>query len=172
MSAVSLADVKVYLGFTTSEHDAELPGYIDAAEALIAQRVGALVPISRTDRVAGATYALVLPTSPVVSVTSVTPVNGAALDVSDLFCDARAGVVTYDSGAGFPASQYDVVYEAGRSALPDDLVLAVKELVRHLFEPKRNGSANRAAPAEAPSAWLIPYRVAELIAPYTQAGVA
>lgn len=176
MAVVNLAAAKAYLDITGTTYDAVLPGFIAASEAAIAERCGPLEASARTDRVAGGTYGLVLRTVPAISLTSVTPADGSALTLADLYLDSGAGVVTMNSGAGFSARYYTVAYSAGRASCPDELVLAVKELVRHLWQPQR-GPKTRANEATDPEvlrgmARLMSPRVTELIAPHIQPGFA
>jgi hypothetical protein len=114
-----------------------------------------------------------------VSLTSVTPYNGTALTLSDLYLDTASAVVTYNSGAGFSANYYDVVYQAGRTTCPDDLLMAVLELVRHLWLTRRGPTRRPGSdPSEGTSntvpgaAYLLPFRVSELVAPHLQPGFA
>jgi hypothetical protein len=91
--------------------------------------------------------------------------------LADLYLDTAAGVVTYNDGSAFTATYYTVVYAAGRSTCPEDLLLAVKEQVRHLWQTQRGGAVrNQAEPAPPGAAYLLPYRVEQLIAPHVQPG--
>jgi hypothetical protein len=112
--------------------------------------------------------------TPAVSLTSVTPYSGTALTLSDLYLDTRTGLVTFNNMSPFVAAYYDVVYDAGRSTCPADLLFAVKELVRHLWATQRagaRGGASAEGNAAPGAAHLLPYRVAELIVPHAQIGV-
>lgn len=179
MSVLLLADAKAHLNITATTHDAELQDMIDAAEAVISKRCGPLAPTATTSLVRTSGLALVLPVTPVVSLTSVTPLGGGALTLADLTLDGGAGVVTYTSGASFASSRYEVVYSAGRATCPDDLLMAVKELVRHFWDTQRGPSrrpgstASDAASNTIPgAAYLLPFRVSELIAPHLSPGFA
>lgn len=171
MSAVLLADVKAHLNITVATYDAELQAHIDAAEGTIAAKVGPLSPTSVTDRLEGCyERSLVLTCSPVVSLTSVKEVLGATLNLSDLYLDAPAGIVRWVDSVGlFGALLYDVTYMAGRSSLPADLALAVKEQVRHTWRSQRGGTQRPGTTpdtATAAAGLLAPSMVAELIEPY------
>lgn len=172
MAVLDLADAKAYLSITTSERDEVLTSIIAAAEAAIANKVGSLEPATRTERV-GAGYSLVVP-APIVEVTSIVDADGNAVDfAADLLIDEEAGILTSSDGSAFTSRWYDVTYSQGYDPCPADLLLAVKELVRHLWGTQR-GPTQRpgAAPSDAAAgtvpgaAYLLPYRVAELIAPY------
>lgn len=176
-SVLSLADAKTHLNITVTTYDTELQAVIDSAEATLANHVGPLQATSVTARVRPTGgCALVLPILPAISLTSVTPYAAAALTLADLHLETASGVVTYNSGLDFSAAYYDVVYSAGWSTCPNDLVFAIKELVRHLWttqrgEARRPGSAQAAEPPPG-AAHALPYRVAELIAPHIQPGFA
>lgn len=178
MSALSVAtDVKPHLNITVATHDAELQTMLDAAEAAIAEKCGPLAATSVTERVSGGGTGLVLRTTPIVSLTSVTPAGGSAYTVGDFTTDLSAGVVEWTSGARFSAGRYDVVVSAGRSSLPKDLRLGILELVRHLWETQRGGSqrpGSRSSESTANTipgaAHIMPFRVVELISPHIQVG--
>lgn len=177
MTVLDIADVKTYLNITASdeEQDDKLTAMIEAAEAAIAERVGPLEPESRTVRITSANQYLFIP-SPAVELTSVTDSYGTTTDVAGLHLDKRAGIVTANDGTVFGSRWYDVTYMAGRENCPPDLVLAAMEMVRHLWTTQRGptrrpgastseGTANTIPGA----AYLLPFRVSELIAPHRPA---
>lgn len=150
MSVLTVTQAKTHLNITGATHDTELQTFIDTAEAIIAKRVGPLESTSKTARVVPSGCRLILPVRPAISLTSVTPESSAALTLSDLYLDTEEAVVTYNSGHAFQARYYTVVYAAGRSTLPADLLGAVKELVRHWWKESQRGGSRRpgSAPAE------------------------
>lgn len=174
MSVLTLAEAKAHLNITDSGSDAELQTFIDAAEAALAARVGPLGPVTTTARVAGGGRTLLLPVAPAVSITSVTPVGGTALTVGDLYLDQAGGAISYASNASFSSYWYDVVYVAGRAvnACPDDLLMADKELLRHMWTTQRPSGrfssplSDTAANTIPGAAYLFPFRVEALLAPY------
>ena len=179
MSVLLLADAATHLNIGGNQHDASLQAMIDAAEAVITQRCGPLTSTAVTARVRGGDMSLRLPTAPALSLTSVTPVNGTAITLTDLYLNKRWGRVSYNSGSLFYARFYDVVYSAGRTTCPDDLLMAVKELVRHLWLTQRGPTRRPGSePSESTAntvpgaAYLLPFRVSELIAPHLQPGFA
>lgn len=174
MAALSLPDAKTHLNITVTTHDGELTGIIAAAEAAIAQRVGPLESTAVTARLSGRSQ-LVLPVYPVISLTTVVDAAGSPLTVGGLTVDTATGVLSYVAGGTFASSYYTVTYQAGRTAVPADLMLAVKELVRHLWESQRGPARFPALddPAMPTGAgFLFPYRVQELLAPHMQYGFA
>jgi hypothetical protein len=178
MSVLKLAEAKRHLGVEQAVRDVDLQAMIDAAEAVIANHVGPLEATEVTTRVRGYMPGLALPITPVLSLTSVTSDDESTLTVDDLYVNA-GGVVVYGSGLSFGARYYDVAYQAGRTTCPPDLLMAVKELVRHLWQTQR-GPTRR--PGSAPSesvantvpgaAYALPFRVSELIGPHRQFGIA
>lgn len=177
MSVLELADAKRHLNITTSTHDFELQQHIDAAEAAVAEKCGPLTSVAVTERVRGGGTGLVVRETPIVSLTSVTPVNGSAYTLADLDVDASAGVIEWGSGQRFQVGRYDVVYQAGRASVPDDLLSGIKELVRHTWETQRGPTArpgsrtSEGASNTLPgAAYAWPFRVTELIAPHVQVG--
>lgn len=148
MSVLSLTDAKVFLNIDDTTSDAELMAFIDAAEAAVAKRVGPLSTSTLTKRVPGYAWELHLPIYPAVSLTSVTPVNGTALTIGDFHLEPDVGAVSYNSGSFFSSLAYDVVYVAGRSPVPTDLLELVKKRLKIDWNSQR-GSAARPGPAPA-----------------------
>lgn len=179
MAVVTLAEAKTHLNIATgvATHDTELTAFIARAEAAVASKCGPLASTATTSRVRGGGSVLALPVAPVVSLTSITPLGEAALTVAD-YLVTPLGVVEPVAGGSFPARWYDVVYVAGRATLPDDLKLGVLELIRHMWETQRGGSVR---PGSRPSegmantmpgaAYLFPFRVEQLLAPYVKATI-
>lgn len=177
MAVLTLPDVKAHLNITTASEDTKLAAMIAAAEAAIAERVGPLEPASRTVRVTPYGRTLFVP-SPAVSLTSVTDADGTATDTNDLHLVTRSGMVTRNDGGLFGARWYTITYQWGRATCPDDLKLAAMEMVRHLWTTQRGpsrrpGSTDSDATANTipGAAYLLPFRVSELIAPHRPAMV-
>lgn len=177
MSVILLADAKAHLNITGSDKDVELQAVLDGAEGAIAERCGPLTSTEVTERVTGGGCGLVVRETPVVSLTSLTPVNGTAYTVADFTVDKSAGVIEWTSGARFASGRYDVVYEAGRTSVPDDLKYGILELVRHMWATQRGPTRRPGSPASEGAsntlpgaAYLLPFRVTELIAPHVQVG--
>jgi uncharacterized phiE125 gp8 family phage protein len=183
MSTVTLSEAKTHLNLSAGTNDAELQDFIDRAEAAIERRTGPLVSTTITRRARGGGSAFVLPVYPVISLTSATPDGGTAIDTT-LLDATPEGVVTYLSDGTFPTGWHTIVYEAGHALtaddVPEDLKLAVLELTRHLWETQRGGTSS-GRPGSAMSdvtantvpgaAFLFPFRVEQLLAPYMQPGI-
>ncbi|MFJ9315773.1 hypothetical protein ACIRN4_16405 [Pimelobacter simplex] len=180
MTVLTLPDARAHLNIAdeTAPTTAKLTAMIASAEATIAGRVGPLEPQPRTVRVTPTYKTLVVP-SPAAELTTVTNSAGTALDLDGLHLNQRAGLITSSDGSTFTASWYEVTYNYGRSPCPPDLVLAVKEMVRHLWDTQRGPNKRPGSTASdgtsntiPGAAYLLPFRVAELIAPYRPALVA
>jgi len=184
VSVLTLADAKADLGITENTFDAPLQAKIDSAEAVITKKCGPLAPIAKTNIVDGRGQTLVLPITPVISLTSVVGSTGDTIAVGDLFL-VPPGLVSYNMygllSPGywfFPSRYYTVVYQAGRTTCPADLLEAVRELTRHLWLTQRGGVSRREGPVDATLArvpgagYLLPFSVQELIADHLQGGIA
>ena len=143
MSVLSLAEVKLHLNITVATYDAELQTFIDACEDATAEKCGPLTSVATTERVKGGGTGLVIRETPVVSLTSVTPVGGSAYGLTLLNVDKSAGVVEWLSGARFSTGWYDVVYQAGRATVSNDLKLAIKDLIRDNWADSQRGPSRR-----------------------------
>ncbi len=166
MSVILLDEAMAYLRMalnTTNVDGAVLQGLIDAAESLVAQRVGPLMSASQSSIVFGGP-AFVLPIT-TTAVTSATDLDGNA--VTSGFKVGVGGVVTNSSCA---LGTWTLVYTAGYPSLPAPIRTAVLELVSHLWRPQR-GTAARPAD-DGPPGYLIPNRVRELLDPYALPGFA
>jgi uncharacterized phiE125 gp8 family phage protein len=174
MTVLTLDEIKEHLNITDSTYDDELTGFIEAAEAIIAERVGPLEETTFTSTVDSSDGRLILPAKPVISITSITlisPARGSALGFSygatDLHLNRQSGEVTTSTGYGLVAGRYEVVYEAGLTVLPASLRLAVKEMVRHLWKSQRGGSQRPGSTDQAAApGYLIPYHVQGLLQPH------
>lgn len=183
MSVLTLDQAKTHLQLSLDDHDPddELTAFIAATEASLVTAVGPIEPTEVTRRISGGTYTLVLPVSPAIELTTVTPYSGTALTVGDLYLDPTTGLVTNNNMSPFVAAYYTVVYSAGRATCPPDLLMAVKELLRHLWKTQRGQVArpglmgddldpqinNRAAGVLYGEA-LWPQRVRQLVEPHRQ----
>jgi hypothetical protein len=168
VSVLALADVKLHLNITVATYDAELQGFIDACEAAAAEKVGPLTSVATTERVSGGGCGLVLRTTPVVSLTSVTPVNGTAYDITLLTVDNSAGVIEWLTGGRFQTGWYDVIVEAGRASVSEDLKLAIKDLIRDNWAHSQRGPTRR--PADSPLGVTFSTAVMQKLSPHIQVG--
>ncbi len=173
MSVVSVPEAKDHLQLTQPVEDLLIQSYIDSAEAAIGKLVGPLEPTAVTERVrAGSATVLVVAVTPAISITSITPIDGTALDLAGIDIDP-AGIITADTAAPFTSRAYTVVYQAGRNPCPADLLMAVKELIRVQWTGAVNGGrgaaprgSERAANTVKGAEGTMPFEVSRLLAPH------
>ena len=150
MAALTLSEVKLHLNIDDDSDDAELTAFIDRAEAAIAAKCGPLEPTPVTARVRGYGRSLSPKVTPILSLTSVTPVGGSALTLAALHAPENglrgASTIEYLDGGWFGSRWYDVAYTAGRDATPEDLRLAVLEAVRIYWDTQRGNAPAGALP--------------------------
>lgn len=176
---LSLDDVKRQLNITSNTGDDELRDFIIRGQSAIEKRVGPLKPTTVTRQLSGCRSALILPVTPVISLTSVTPIQGTALPAASLNV-TPAGVVSYIYGGSFPLPFYTAVWSAGWQSVDGDLYLALLETVRHLWSTQRPNSRlpwqdqQQDDPTQdgASAPYLWPWRVEQLLIPYEQTGFA
>jgi len=164
MSVVTVPETKTHLNLTVATYDAELQTFIDRAEAALAKRIGPLSSTAKTERVRGWCTVLRLSHTPIISLTSVTAIEGTTVSTSQL-TTMPGGRVEFTQSGYFASRFYDVAYQAGRATLDDDLKLIVLELVRLLWGSSQRGSGGRpgsAAPAPAVGDGLLSMWVDQL----------
>lgn len=173
MSTVTLAEAKNYLNITTGDNDAKFQMFIDRAEAAIETQVGPLAVKSVTEWVDSYGLALWLSYLPVVSLTSVTSIEGTAVLTNQLTV-LDGGRVEYTQRRYFTSRLYNVVYQAGWAVLPDDLKMAVLEMTGYLIQTQRGAGAmpSEGQPNFTPvSAYLFPPQVEQILASHRPANV-
>jgi hypothetical protein len=174
-SVLTLADAKTHLDITVATFDTELQDTIDEAESLISQEVGPLASTAVTATFVPGNGAaeLVLPVTPAISLTSVTPNVGSALTVG-LLSVTPWGTVRYTTTGSFGlfyAAWYTVVYQAGRATVPDGVLRGIKLQTAHLWNSQRGAGGRQSATQEStgPSGAFAP-GVLEAIKNFRQAG--
>lgn len=136
---ISLAQAKQQLGLTTATHEEDLRMFIAAAGIAVEDQVGRkLVRRTITNekhlRVHGA---LILNRAPVLSLTSLTSLDGATTwDVSTLDVDSDTGIVTPLSGSR-PYGNLKATYVVGMRVIPANYLLAVRIITEHLWQTMR-----------------------------------
>lgn len=150
MAVLTLDEVKSHLNITDTVDNDELSEFIGRAEAAIAAKCGPLEPTTVTARVRGYGRSLSPKVTPILSITSVTPVGGSALSAAGLHAPESsqhgATTIEYLDGGWFGSRWYDVEYSAGRATVPDDLKLAALELIRFYWESQRGNAPSGALP--------------------------
>ena len=138
-SILSLAVAKAHLNMSQDRtaDDDELRAMIEAVTAVIERHRGEVVA-RRTiveDNPAGSGAHIALLYHPVVSVTSMLDVNGAAMATGDYFLDAQNGILTALGGVGRKPRR--VTYVAGYMSVPANYILAAKIILGHLWQTQR-----------------------------------
>lgn len=172
---LSLDDAKQHLNLTSTASDAELEVYLAAVTDAIEAYIGPVGRRTVTETAYPSSGVLLLRTTPVLSLTSVTPYASAALTVGSLVVDTSAGIVYPGTYGGFWATSYTVVYVAGRAAVPAAVNMAARLVLQRLWETQRGGSASpqiigAASPdlgvEQTAFSYLMAYGVREMLAPY------
>lgn len=130
---------KLRLLSTPSADDVEdVREYMAAATAVIERHRGEVVtPRSVTEFVDGCGRSLILPHAPVISLTSVTRLDGTVIDTAGLVVTKpNAGIVQYRSGGWF-TGLHEVTYTAGRTVIPSNYTRAALIIIEHLWQTER-----------------------------------
>lgn len=170
-SLLSLADAKAHLNLTSSTHDDELRGYLEAATEIVESYIGPVVRRSHTARVCGGRTAIPLPHTRVLEVTAVTLVldGSSPVTLADLAVNEAAGIVSYKSGSSLPSGEMDFTYTVGRPYVKANWTLAAKIIVKHNWEtqlgnlPSIQGDSQGYVVSGA--GYLVPFRAVALLQP-------
>lgn len=147
----SLAEAKAQLSIpaTSTSDDEEIRDYVAATTAAVEYFVGPVVRRTVQQVLQGDRAAWVLHTTPVLTVTSVTPLQTwqPAIDVGVLDVDTDTGIVRRTDGIWFYSGDYRILYTAGRTAVQPNVSLAGKLIVQHLWRT-RYGAARGVSSAD------------------------
>ncbi len=172
-SVLSVTEAEEHLNMTAGTGGEELRLILMAATEVVEGKAGACVRRAVTQRVSDGSYELVLAERPVLSVESVTSVwaGGPSWTTGQLIVDGQAGIVCQGPLPWpFWYGPWDVAYTVGRAIIPERLLHAAKEQLRHLWETQRG--AQQAPPLSgeeiftSTTGWTfsVPRRVTELLA--------
>lgn len=160
----TLAEFKRHLNIPSSNtsNDTELTDVLTAASEIVEKIIGGpLAVTSFTQRYSTRDSVIVPNYRPLVSVTSITPDYGTALDSSTYTVDTGAGTVSSSYGTWGSGT---LVYTAGLSSIPYRVKLAGLIIGKHLWETQRGagrpGDADEYVP---PAGYAIPRRAQELL---------
>lgn len=175
---VSLREAKQFLNkdLDDTDDDEELADTIDAAQDMITDRYGPVLPTIYIEHHEACGTAVVLRHRPVLSVTSVSrTLYGGAPSVmvpTTYAWDANSGLLWPLSASTartvWTPSYLDVTYKAGQLPVKQNYRLAAKELTGHLWRNSQLGRARRGARSDDDSVAIglgfsFPSRVRELL---------
>lgn len=141
MALVSLVEVLAALNLVDDgEHDDELQVYIDAVTAHVEASFGVALPSGTVTELALTAVGpdgtvRILPTHPLLSVTSLT--DGDGTEYTTGFTVTADGRVEHDNLTH--VGRWTIEYEAGYASTPADLKLAALEDIRGLYQPGQIG---------------------------------
>lgn len=173
---ISVEDAKDYLrksGSSTADDD-QLERLVAAVTGVVESMIGPVGRRTVTETVYPSSGVLLLSTTPVLSLTSVTPYASTPLTVGSLTFGATSGVVYPGTYGSFWARSYDVVYVAGRTSVPAAVGEAALIILNHLWAPQVGGTGGvqvggvdtSGEPFTTGFGFAIPNRAKELLAPY------
>lgn len=176
MALLTLDDAKAQLNITSTGSDVELQAYVDSVTAVVERFVGPVEQREVSEVVDGHGVSLCLRQTPVVSLTSVTPLlsGGTAVNVADVVVDQATGVVRRLAGGSWCGGPWTVVYMAGRGVVPPTINLAARMLLQHLWRtqnaargPVLAGGDDFSVGEPVPGfGYAVPNRVLQLLEPY------
>jgi hypothetical protein len=176
--SLAVAKEQVNIPATTTSFDEELRGYIAATTRAVESEVGPVVKRTVTEVRPGG-HLLLLNSTPVLALTSLTGIYNSGISYlpADLDTDLDTGIVRRRDGGWF-VGPLRVVYTAGRAVIPENILLAGKIIIQHLWETQRGSGAAATNVDQADVAYLykagfaVPRRAIELLAPDAQPGIA
>jgi hypothetical protein len=135
---LSLADAKRHLNITSSRHDEELRGHVEAATGAVEYYLGqAVVRRPVTERLSlSRASRIMLERFPVISVTSAT-LDGDEADVSEWYVSPVGALELSSAMSG----ELEVTYVAGRSIIPAEYLRAAEMIVEGLYKSQRKPAA-------------------------------
>lgn len=174
----SMDEFKQHLNRAGSDivDDAELRSYLVSATEWVERTIGGPVAVTTYTEFVPVSGWWITPTyRPLVSVTSLTPQLGAALDSSAYTVDTLRNGVRLLWGA--MTGWYTLVYRAGLAAIPERAKLAGLIVATHLWQVQ-NGGGGLPYPGDDNASYVpglgfaVPNRARQLLAPDTIPGIA
>lgn len=170
---LTLQEAKAQLNIPTADtgNDDEIQDYIDAVTSVVEYQTGEVVDLRQVTEYHQVPFrsSLMLFSSPVVSVVSVTSLDGTvSWDTSDILVSPKLGKLIVDSGSPFDG-YLEVVVEAGYDPVPANYNLAARIILQHLWKTQRGVAsapfAGGAATAlgEGGTGFAVPRRAQELL---------
>lgn len=191
---ISLADAKTKLGVTGTGADPQIQDLVDGLTPVVEYLTGPVLSVDVDEWYDGGDWQIQTLKAPIVAVASVTetfganvvrtlteqPLDGATpVDAYGFTVDLETGLITRRvSGIAAPFAigrrNVHIVYTAGRAAVPANIRLGMLELVRVNWQQAEQGgrpafrntsSAYDDEPGEFMLGFLVPNRVADMLAP-------
>jgi hypothetical protein len=171
----SFDEFKKHLNRTDVGDDPELRTYLEAATDWVERRIGGPVSVQTFIELIPLSGWWIIPAyRPLVSVTSLTPELGAALDSSTYVVDALRGAIRIRWGAS--SGWHTLVYKAGLAVIPERVKLAGLIVAAHLWQVQ-NGGGGMPFPGDSDvpqfgQGFAVPNRAKELLSVDTIPGFA
>jgi hypothetical protein len=178
-SVVSLAETRDYLAISDTRNDEKIRGVMAGATRLAERIVGTLVIRQFTDEIIPGEFRDVMRLlhGPLVSTASVTSVSsvwngGPVWQNSDLIVNPAAATLRLQSFLPFWFGPWKATYTGGRTEIPDDVILGVKEIIWDLWATQRGNLTDQQEPGlqeitsfeqSIPAGYRIPGRALELL---------
>lgn len=162
----SMEEIKVQLNRTDTDDDDELRTYLTAATEAVEELIGGPISVTSHTEYHRASGGLIAPMRrPLVTVTSLTPDQGSAVDSSLYYADITESVVRLRF---YDRRMFTLVYTAGLSTVPHRYLLAGRMIVQHLWMVQ-NGGAGAPFPGDTVMVpgvgFAIPRRAEQLLSP-------
>lgn len=170
---ISVDDARSALGFRTGNvapgMTEDLRLYIAAATPVIEDIVGTIVPATFTQTIRKGWNFAALYERPVNTITAVTYADASVVDPATYRVDAQTGMLNLDYNVHSDAT---ITYTAGVTAVPPNVRLAARELVRHWWQQGMQAQHVGEITPEALtfSGYAVPRRVMELCSPNSTPG--
>lgn len=135
---VNLADLKSFLGISSTDHDVLLTSLGLVASKMVEQYCNRLFvqrAVVETLITEESYRRLILEKTPIDAIGAITR-DGTTVDHAALHINKSAGIIRKTDGSVFGLGTYVVTYSGGRATPPEPIVQAVKELVRDIFNSK------------------------------------
>lgn len=160
LNLITLAEYKVYAGITSQTQDtiinALIPRVSQLAKTICARAFNDYVNDAKVEVYSGGVTKLVMSEYPLIALTSVEysadygATYTALTEFTDFVVDSEDGHITSISTEGFPKTinGYKVTYTAGFDPLPEDLKIAVMDLLSYYLKSdmavksQRNAGSN------------------------------
>jgi hypothetical protein len=170
---ISVDDARSALGFTSGN---VAPGWVDslrlyiaAATPVIEDIVGTIVPATFTQTIRKGWNFAALYERPVNTISSVAYADASVVDPATYRVNIQTGMLTLDSNVHSDAT---ITYTAGVTAVPPNVRLAARELVRHWWQQGMQAQHTGEITQEVLTfnGFAVPRRVMELCSPNSTPG--